>query len=419
MRPGRVLDTGTGAACFQNCETETDSLPLIEISSTVEDAENAVAETGTGPHGPDAGSTFTAWAESGRKGKFPLAPIIAAWQDAQGIEPDRSAYAIAPGAVRKSPGLIFGEYGESISPADTGFQPDGQLPLFEGEANGLAPYAHALQVFDAGGGLSRGAGGAPYALRMHTEFILSVPYALRSMDGRRVNLRLQDLIDFLALPNFRMERDFPKIVKGLRELDAIRLAWPGGFWRIVSVLNMPVKDRDSRLVLYVSLPPGATNGAAVHRDTLRGYGRTSYKRYRAWLGCCEYWDRYGTNQGRLIHAARPAVRRNEAGLLLDKRGEVIAGRGGVSVRSNWDKRAIPTGETERNPNADRYPFLDAKAVRELVYGPDTPASRDVQKSERRKALETLKAMEADGSLMLEYNGKGGVRMLPPAWFRRT
>ena len=354
--------------------------------------------------------------------KHPAAPIVKAWMQWRGIDPDRKDNGIMPGALKKAAAIITDPFGEAIGAGDTGFSPhEGQLPIFDEHQEKITvPYA--LQVFDFSGGESLKAGrGAPLALRLHTEALLALPYAHRRGGSVRVNVSLQDLIEWAFGPaeSFRMSRQYPRICKALHEVHNLRLAWPDGFWNVVSVRNLPKQDRESRVRMEIELPPGAVSGAQVHRPTLRKYGLDNVGAYRAWLGCCEYWDTFGTHKGRLIHAKRPQVNRDSAGIVTDAQGKALTGKGGVPVRSNWDRRAIPTGQAERNPYADTYPHLNADQVALLVCGPPSKKmTRQAIYKRRKTAMQTLKDMEADGNLSLEYDGAGGVRILPPTWFRR-
>ena len=373
---------------------------------------------------PDIEGDAEAWRArpEGERRKHPAAPFVKAWMQWRGIDPDRKDNGIMPGALKKAAAIITDPYGEGIGAGDTGFSPhEGQLPIFD-EYQGKITVPYALQVFDDSGGESLKAGrGAPLALRLHTEVLLALPYAHRRGKSVPVNVSLQDLVKWAFGPaeSFRMSRHFPRIYKALNVVHNMRLAWPGGKWNVVTVRNLPNPEWESRVRMEIELPPGAVSGAQVHRPTLRAYGLDNVGAYRAWLGCCEYWDTFGTHKGRLIHAKRPQVNRNSAGIVTDAQGNALTGRGGLPVRSNWDKRAIPTGKAERNPYADTYPFLNADQVALLVFGPpEKKITRQAIHNRRKRALNTLTAMETDGNLSLEYDGAGGVRILPPAWFRR-
>lgn len=355
------------------------------------------------------------------RGKHPAAPFVEAWQALEGHTPDKLPYGRMPGAVRNASGLIVRrEYGESVSIAEVGYDGSSQIPLFPEEEKTFAPYCFLLQSFDEGGGkpYSGGGGVTPFPLRLHTELLLSYPYELRSAGKARIVVTIQDLIDFLGLKRFRFDTHYIPLVRGLFAIDALRLVYPdGATWRLVGITGTPRPDPAAEITVDIALPPGEIQGALIHRPTLREYGPQSERLFRAWLGVSEYWNRHGMQRGKLIRATRPQVERNEAGYVTDTAGNVLATLKGRPQRSANDPRAIRTGQAEANPARKAYPFLDMEAIRGLVFGPAEPGiSKDTRKKHKQRALKTLQEMEADGKVLLEYNGSGGVRILPPAWY---
>ena len=368
--------------------------------------------------GRDAGK-WAALDPAQRPEKHPLHPVVSAWVRAAGGEVERKKGGIMPRSISRATAIITKPYGEGIGFADTG-QREGTLFDLECAESVRVPYA--LRLWDLRGGdfATLGGGRVPYGLRLWNEGILSIPYAARqSARAKNYSFTLRDAVQWLGIKNYRPGRDYPLIMRALSDLHNLFVSLPegDGFWCVFTVRKAPGKTLDSRGIIAAQFPPGSQNGAWVDRETLREYATQSVRKWRAWLGIAEYWDMYGTSKkGKsLIRATRPAVLRNEKGYLLDGAGRIITGRSGVPVENNWDSRAIRTGETERNPAADRYPFLNPDQCARIVFGePPKKLSREEMRNNRKRARATLLAMADDGKISLESSPTGGVRILPPA-----
>ncbi|MCY3994406.1 MAG: hypothetical protein OXF50_24495 [Caldilineaceae bacterium] len=104
-------------------------------------------------------------------------------------------------------------------------------------------------------------------------------------------------------------------------------------WVPVVVRNRPERwdAYDSHVVFEVQLPPGSGSGPLVYKPYLREIGRHSAPGYRAALGLCYLWDRYGANNGRFIQATIPRLARNDDGDLLGVDGSVLLTKQGQPV----------------------------------------------------------------------------------------
>ena len=235
---------------------------------------------------------------------------------------------------------------------DSGFVPDhslgwsadgqGYLPGMEPEPSALVP-SLPLVLYDGSGGSSLARGqGAPLALRLFVEVVLAVP--LEHRDWRtRLEIPLPDLIRFLW-PNgwHSLKRDGSRLAHALHQIDHARIPWDGGYWRPVSLTNLPRSPTDS-VVFDVELPAGSGRGPLVFRPVLRQLGVQSAPEYRAYLGLAALRNRYLTTAGKLAAPTVPEVRRDASGALLDAHGRVVVGKGGIPVKHWNDKRAVRTG----------------------------------------------------------------------------
>ena len=133
------------------------------------------------------------------------------------------------------------------------------------------------------------------------------------------------------------------------------------------------------------------------------------------------WDAYGTAKGRLIAPTLPVVKRNKAGYAVSVRGKVLTEHGAPTRRATHP-RAVQTGDREPNPEAVRaYPWLTDRDLLLLCHKEVGATDRQLI-DQRRRTIETLKALRDDGLLYFEtrYRAvRGGreleaVRLLPSA-----
>ena len=393
-----------------------------------------------------------AWSEARQKVddlKHPLVPLIEAWfKRPLPVEPSRRQYGIAPkfasvidtrrdSSFANLPDMT-GTHGE-IAAYLPGFEP--QPPTFTS-----APVLH-LYDYLGGTSLTRGRA-APLTLRIFYEAVMSV-----TVDARRhprfVELTLRDLRDWLypavvrsdgkMRSSYKPSKHLPLILQALHSVHNLRVSViPDGheaptLWQPVSVRALPTHDINSLVRFEVLLPPGSTRGALVDRHVLRELGLQSALKYRAYIGLCYFWDKYGrTKNGRReLVSTRPVVARNEQGMLINDAGEpMLTNRGTPDDR--WkngiplDTNGVPTkwelAAREINPNAlSRYPVFTDTDLLELCYSqPDgTQADGTTRFNRLRKAKIALRQMQNEGHIIIvedaiSFDGnRRGWQILPP------
>ena len=197
-----------------------------------------------------------------------------------------------------------------------GYLPD-SLVLESGEEPrflpGLAPPdpdtppSLALTLYDLGGGTEATRGrGAPLALRLFVEAVLSVPADARGSGP--VLLHPERWGDFLRrlYPSgkFRADRQWPAVRAAFLALDseAALIPWRNaeGGWqarRAVVVRDRPRSGAPNEWVqLMVDLPPGSERGPIVDRLALRGAGVKSAPAYRLAISLSADWYRPGATR---------------------------------------------------------------------------------------------------------------------------
>ena len=159
--------------------------------------------------------------------------------------------------------------------------------------------------------------------------------------------------------------------------------------------------------------PGGGHGPLIDRQELRRWGATSAPAYRAYLRLAYLWDGVKAKRGRRrVFATRPKVLRDAQGFLVDAQGQRITDRQGQPTK-NWSHpQAVRTG-VERNPAADLVPQLGPEDLTELCYWADPKFTSQDIADRARKARKILAKMEAEGTVVLEKDGYGGVRILQP------
>ena len=162
----------------------------------------------------------------------------------------------------------------------------------------------ALYALGLGGG--KVPSGAPLALRLFVEAVLSVPLAARSRSGPVLlhPVRLRDLVRWLypEAKDWRAAKDWPRLAAAFEALESpqARIPWEdpetgdGGLRRVVMVRDCPRAGRlDDWVSLAVDLPPGSGSGPQVDRERLRYWGAHSAPAYRALLGLAYAWHNPG------------------------------------------------------------------------------------------------------------------------------
>ena len=361
----------------------------------------------------------------GEQPKHPLAPIVEAWQELAPVrvEPDTKHNAIMPQPfaivrdLRSEQGALLG-IPSTTRPGFHAAQAQGWLPTMEPKAKEIIE-SLPLILFDAAGGESMAPGrGAPLALRLWVESILSVPITDRTRQAR-VACQLEELISQLW-PNgwSGPGRDTPKLERAFNQIQQAYIPWEGGRWLAVAVRNRPdYYNLKSSVVFDVSLPPGSGQGPLVHRPTLRKYGVRSAPAYRLALGLAYLWNKYLTYKGKRLPPTVPVVERNPAGVVLDVHGQPLQhSRGPVTHWSN--PRAARTGTFERNPEMERLPWLTPDSLLSLG-NPYQVKWRPLDGAARRKALARVRQaadeMVKAGDVVREKKERL-IRLGPPGWW---
>ena len=360
----------------------------------------------------------------GERLKHPLATLVEAWQAGQPIEVKRdtknNAIMPAPFAIVRDLQSEQGELFDISSTPQPGFHAaaQGWLPTLEPEAK-EAVESLPLILFDAAGGASMAPGrGAPLALRLWVESILSVPCP-RLPGQARVTCTLEELIIQLW-PNgwSGPGRDAPKLERAFSQIQQAYVPWKGGRWLAVAVRNRPdYHNLKSPVVFDVSLPPGSGQGPLAHRPTLRKYGVKSAAAYRLALGLAYLWNKHLTHKGKRLPPTVPVVERNPAGVVLDVHGRPLQ-RSGRPVTHWSDPRAGRTGNYERNPEMERLPWLTPDNLLSLG-SPYQAGGRALNGAARRKALERVRQatdeMVKAGDVTIEKKERR-IRLAPPDWW---
>ena len=386
------------------------------------------------PDGPDLpqvadwpGVIHRAWlglSESERKiRKHPLASLIAAWQNRpEEVEPERRQRGIVPALAAARTKGRQGNLPEMQAPALPGLvrHEVGYLP-------GLEPAPRErpalLTLFDRGGGVSHRQGGyAPAEMCIFIEALMSVPTHARNGSLYRVGpFELREIAgDWLQWNSNNYRENDPKSGGALKQaLARLRdLGFPlndrGGFWYPLHVEAVQGWELSDKVSMLASLPGGSGVGPQVDRWVVRAL-RSHVGAYRAYMALCFDWDRYGAttnprapvgHKRHLILPTRPVAKRTEQGYILDARGNIVTGKGGVPVKSPYDPRAILTGKREPNPARDRYPEYDADDLVALcfpdgVFNDKNPSTR---RKYRERARRDIKRVESADGCTIEQLG---------------
>ena len=320
----------------------------------------------------------------------PLAPLVLAWQ--KRVEIDRRETGILPsGAARVRTEI------RTLRPGSTPIDLDALGPVSDsgmGYLPGLAPSETALiepaiplVLWDRmDSPRANGGRGAPLALRLWIETLLSVPLAERRRHGPiRMEIPLRELVSWLWPNGWNRGRNWPQLAESLSDIHSARIPWEGGAWSAVTMANIP-SGLDYPIVLDVSLPPGSERGPMIRRDVLRRWGLDSAPAYRAYLGLALLWDRYGTSRSR-----NGEPRRIYADVPVD-----------------WKK---PGGQRQMNPARSRIPALDSTDIMALTATPNDTRADSTRRVTLKKGRAALRRMEATGDIVIEELGDGLWRIL--------
>ena len=387
------------------------------------------------------------WCVCPQRGRHPLAPIVADWQEHApvSVELDRHPRGILPATLRdvhRDQAVLPLALDRSTPLGSTplGPAPDreaGYLPGLE-PAPSLVPAVPWLTLYDLTGigpVQTRGRG-APLVQRLFVEVLTAVPRAGREWTAE-LSVTLHDLFNWLW-PRYveadRMRGGYDRskhllpLVRALVELDNMRLVLPGDpaklARRLIRVDDLPTAGTalDDVIRFHVRhLPGGSDHGPMFDRAPARRRGLVSAPAWRSTIRLAYVWDAAkARNGGARIYASRPRFDRGPDGVLLGVDGRPLRDRRGALV-SNWrDPRAVPLGADghpagpnnppafERNPAADRVPLLGPDDLRRLAFDEDLDTNRRDRLYGARRALAT---METAGEIVREPDGHGGERII--------
>ena len=248
--------------------------------------------------------------DAGEDVRWPLAPLVNSWQQRpRPVEPNRrTTDRVIPGRLAMANAatnqrLLF-------SPAaHAEYGPDGKQLVMPGFANADTPSpALPLALYDLGAGPPISPGrGAPLALRMFVESVLSVPMDERER-GQPVamSVSLREFLKWLYPTRTPSPAEYwPRLMAAVEALDSWDARVPlydpqtkrSELRRVVSVGGIPrgpgALDESVRII--VDLPPGSGNGPQVS-DNLRLWGVKSAPAYRLLINLAYQWHNPGVTK---------------------------------------------------------------------------------------------------------------------------
>ena len=354
---GRTTYMPNGDMEFENVEVpNAEGIPVGTIRVTLN------AEERPGPDGLGGGSMGTleevhkAWRATPdeHRPKHPLAPLVKAWQERPtDVKPDRSKKGIFP--------MIFIKRTQSTLPGLVVSSPPNELPglVKQPAEQATFPWLEPvrkqpaiLALFDQAGGRSgRQRGIAPVELRCFVEALIASrrqdrngglhrirPFTIREIAGEWLQWNLKHYRPGHITTGRRLQEG----LRRMRDLY-IPIGNEGGFYFPLLLSGVSSWGLHGQVSFLSQMPRGSEVGPSVNRNVLRVLGKLSEPAYRAYLALCIEWDRYGGHKGKLILPTQPIAKRDNQRHILDARGQIVTGKGGVAVKSPYDKRGNPHG----------------------------------------------------------------------------
>ena len=255
----------------------------------------------------DLWDEYRAAVDAGDDVRWPMAPLVGTWQQRpRPVEPNRRLTdrvipaRLAMAETSNNLRLLF-------SPAaHAEYGPDGKQLVMPGFANVDTPSpALPLALYDLGAGPTISPGrGAPLALRMFVESVLSVPMQERER-GQPVamSVSLREFLKWLYPTRTPSPAEYwPRLMAAVEALDSWDARVPlydpqtkrNELRRVVSVGGIPrgpgALDESVRII--VDLPPGSGNGPQVSNN-LRLWGVKSAPVYRLLINLAYQWHNPG------------------------------------------------------------------------------------------------------------------------------
>ena len=258
----------------------------------------------------DLWDEYRAAVDAGEDVRWPMAPLVGTWQQRpRPVEPNRRLTdrvipaRLAMANTSNNPRLLF-------SPAaHAEYGPDGKQLVMPGFTNVDTPSpALPLALYDLGAGPTISPGrGAPLALRMFVESVLSVPMQERER-GQPVamSVSLREFLKWVYPTRTPSPAEYwPRLMAAVAALDSWDARVPlydpqtkrNELRRVVSVGGIPrgpgALDESVRII--VDLPPGSGNGPQVSNN-LRLWGVKSAPAYRLLINLAYQWHNPGVTK---------------------------------------------------------------------------------------------------------------------------
>lgn len=165
----------------------------------------------------------------------------------------------------------------------------------------------------------------------------------------------------------RFHSDFKdRIRRALRSLSLDAYIEVSGLGPVIPVqCRTPIHHirRGKDKVVMHALAPSSLRrhrGGLVQVGVLRRLGFGKANQHALYKALVQYWDRHGTENGRIIWPTRPAVHRDEAGRILGADGKPVMKPDGTE-ETRW-RKGQRTGEYEPNPKAAAYPPVSRQEI---------------------------------------------------------
>ena len=232
--------------------------------------------------------------------EHPLAPLLRAWHKRPTpAVPERRPSRIFPAQMAmvessdRRAGHLF-SHAAHTDPVNSQMV----LPGF-GQTERQSVPCLPIELYDLGVAVDGPGRGAPLALRLWIESVLSVPEGRRDGLGNptALNIPLRELLSWLYPQRRPSPAEYwPRLMAAAEALDACRIPWhdpntgKGGLQRVVSIGSIPrgphALDDDVRVI--VDLPPGTGNGPLID-NSIRRWGVKSAPAYRLLLNLAYAW----------------------------------------------------------------------------------------------------------------------------------
>ena len=265
------------------------------------------------------------------------------------------------------------------------------------------------------GQVSAAGAGAPIPSRLWFGCQMALPLDHRTGENVVLTFTLREIRDWLWPNGWNRGRDLPRLIEGFRNLATMGIVWGRREWLLVRPISIPTMDTilDDDLLVGVTALPGSNRGPWIDIQALWELGAKGGVPWRIWLRLAYLWD--GTklrNRGYRIHATRPGVLRGPGGVIVNILGEPVLTKAGKPVRDWNHSKAVRTGHSERNLQADRVPPLGMRDLALLGFD-NSSVTEGTVRWRAKQARKWLSEMEHMGLVVLEQVGGNKVRVLEP------